>query len=260
MTADGLRFETGVATDVGRHRSENEDACLVYEEAGLWAVADGMGGHQDGALASASIIEALRAMAPATSAADLLGRCEKAALLANTRIRQLSPPGAIMGTTVVALLTHKADFACIWSGDSRLYLIRDGAIEQWTEDHTEVQELLSSGAITPEQALTWPRRNVVTRAIGVFDAPELDIRAGTLRPGDTFVLCSDGLTNHVGPVEIRDHVAAPPQEAADALVRLTLDRDASDNVTVVVVRCLVAREQTVVLPLLAGRSGEAVAP
>ena len=254
MQGDALRFETGSATDVGCLRARNEDAFLVHESAGVFAVADGMGGHEGGALASAAIIEALGTLAPATSAADLLDRCEKAAILANGKIRAISPTGGIVGTTLVALLTHQTDFACVWSGDSRLYLVRDGAIEQWTEDHTEVQELLASGAITPDQAVTWPRRNVVTRALGVLEAPELDIRPGSLRPGDVFVLCSDGLTNHVDPGEIRDAVGAAAQEAADALVKLTLLRGARDNVTVVVVRCVQLREPTVVLTLLTGRA------
>ena len=260
MPGDVLRFDTGIATDVGCRREVNEDASLVHEGVGLWAVADGMGGHEGGAFASACAIEALRALQPAATADELMTRCSEAIGRANAHIRRHSHDGAIIGTTIVALLTHRAEFACLWAGDSRLYLVRDGAITQGTRDHTEVQELLSSGAITAEQALTWPRRNVVTRALGVSDHPHVEMRRGALKHGDVFVLCSDGLYNHVAADEMLARVAAAPQAAADALVRLTIERGASDNVTVVVVRCTVVREPTVVLPLGAEGAGEAAAP
>ena len=136
--------------------------------------------------------------------------------------------------------------------------MRDGTIQQWTRDHTEVQDLLSSGAITAEQARTWPRRNVVTRALGVVDKAELEVRYGTLRPNDLFVLCSDGLYNHVEDDEILAFMAErSPQQAADFLVRTTVERGASDNVTVLVVRCTIAREPTIVLPMRAEAGGDA---
>lgn len=249
MGGDGLRFETGIATDVGYRRDINEDAGLVHDEVGVWAVADGMGGHEGGAFASAAVVDALRSVAPAASLADLLVRCGEAIAVANAKIRGHGSAGSVIGTTLVAFLTHKTEYACLWSGDSRLYLVRDGGIRQCTQDHTEVQELLTSGAITAEQALTWPRRNVVTRALGVFEQPALERRDGVLKPNDIVVLCSDGLYNHVADNEILAAVASGAQAAADALVRLTLERGASDNVTVIVIRCVIAREPTVVLPL-----------
>ncbi len=256
MGAD-LAFETGAATDVGHGRATNEDRFLVHAEAGVWAVADGMGGHAGGALASAAVVDALRGVTAPRSGADLLRQCERAAVDANARIRGATEPGQVAGTTLVALLVHGDAFAGIWSGDSRLYRVRAGAIEQWTEDHTEVQDLLAAGAITPAQAETWPRRHVVTRALGVRDVPELDIRDGELRAGDAFVLCSDGLSNDVPPGDILARVAAAAsaQAAADALLALALARGCADNVTAVVVRCLAPRERTVVLPGKGARDG-----
>jgi protein phosphatase len=115
--------------------------------------------------------------------------------------------------------------------------VRAGQITQLSRDHTEVQELLSQGVITPNEARTWPGRNVITRAIGVFDEPELEVRSGPLQPGDSFVICSDGLTQHVEDAEILTCVGTSlSQQACDRLLDLTLERGAVDNVTVVVVR------------------------
>ncbi len=118
-----------------------------------------------------------------------------------------------------------------------VYRARKSRIEQLSVDHTEVQQLVESGTITAEEARSWPGRNVITRAIGAEDSPELEMLHGTLEPGDAFVLCSDGLTNHVSDQEILTAVLRySPQAACDDLIELTLTRGATDNVTVVVVR------------------------
>jgi protein phosphatase len=125
----------------------------------------------------------------------------------------------------------------VWSGDSRIYRIRKSQIQQLSVDHTEVQQLVDEGKLTAEEARTWPGRNVITRAIGTYDSPELEIVHGTLELGDTFIICSDGLTQHVEDREILAVAAShPPQRACDLLVDLTLGRGATDNVTVVMVR------------------------
>jgi len=233
-------FDSAAATDAGRVRRENEDSCLARPDAGIWAVADGMGGHSAGALASAIVIEELRAIGAAGSAADLLALCEARVLAANARLRELarSRGVGVVGATLAVLLAHGTDYACVWSGDSRVYRIRGGAILQLSRDHTEVQDLIASGVLRPERAASWPRRNIVTRAIGVHDTPELDIEQGGLEIGDVFVLCSDGLTEHVEDREILSAVVgeASAQAACDRLLALTLERGAQDNVTVVVVR------------------------
>jgi len=232
-------FDTGAGTHVGKVRQRNEDRFLARPGAGFWAVADGMGGHEDGEFASQTIVEALSAIEPPSSAADLLTRCEQQIVEANERLRDASRErgGAILGSTIAVLLAFEGYYACVWSGDSRIYVVRGGAIKQLSRDHTEVQQLLSEGVITPEEAKTWPNSNVVTRAIGVFDSPELELISGALESGDSFVICSDGLTQHIKDEEILDWVSSGgSQQACDALIALTLERGATDNVTVVVVR------------------------
>jgi serine/threonine protein phosphatase PrpC len=139
---------------------------------------------------------------------------------------------------LVALLVHSEHFACVWCGDSRAYLRRGGAVSQISRDHSEVQELIDQGLLDEEKAKTWPRRNVVTRALGATDKPELDLVDGRIYSGDRFLLCSDGLTTHVAQDEIAAMLSmANPQSAVDHLLALTLDRGATDNISIVVVDC-----------------------
>jgi serine/threonine protein phosphatase PrpC len=233
------RFEAGGATHVGNVRRQNEDSYLVATPSGVWAVADGMGGHAAGDLASQTVVAELQQIVAPSSAAELLASCEASVVSANSRLRRIADErgGALIGTTVAVLLIYQEFYACLWSGDSRIYRIRMSGIVQMSVDHTEVQELIAEGKLTPEEARAWPRRNVITRAIGVFDRPELEMVHGALEPDDIFVICSDGLTNHVEDREILALVTHnSPQRACDLLVALTLDRGASDNVTIVVVR------------------------
>jgi serine/threonine protein phosphatase PrpC len=235
-----LEVTTGSLTHKGMVRDHNEDSLLSLPETGLWVIADGMGGHQAGDVASRTIIDAAASVGRPSSAPDLQARFLDRLYLAHDRIRNHSQElgGATVGSTVVALLCHAGHFAAIWAGDSRLYRLRDGQFSQISTDHTEAQELLRQGVLTPEQAAVWPRRNVITRAVGVFDQPNPDQVTGELMPGDTFLLCSDGLTEHVSDEEIAQHLrrSADPQAACDGLVSLTLSRGARDNVSVIVVR------------------------
>jgi protein phosphatase len=231
--------EVGAATHVGKVRQQNEDSYLVLTASGLWAVADGMGGHSAGDLASLTVIDELKRIPPPSSAAELLASCEARIVDANSRLRQITGdwPDRTIGTTIAVLLVYEGIFACVWAGDSRIYRVRRSGIEQLSVDHTEVQELLADGRLTAEEARSWPRRNVVTRAIGTVDDFELEITDGTLNDGDIFVICSDGLTAHVEDLEILTLAKNnSPQRACDLLVSLTLERGAMDNVTVVIVR------------------------
>ena len=202
-------------------------------------MADGMGGHEDGDLASRTVMEALKSIQAPTSAGELLSLCKNCIFDANSHLKKLSRQRGdiIIGTTVTVLLAFDGYFACVWSGDSRIYIIREGKISQISRDHTEVQDLLMNGVITPEQAETWSGSNAITRAIGVFDLPELEVTSGSLNAGDVFVMCTDGLTQHVEDDEILRCVSANlSQQACDRLIQLTLERGAVDNVTVVVAR------------------------
>ncbi|ARE41194.1 Protein serine/threonine phosphatase PrpC, regulation of stationary phase [Rhodovulum sp. P5] len=241
----GFTFQTGQATDVGKRRKINEDSLLARPERGLWVVADGMGGHSAGDFASQTVVAALDRVDGADTGAALLAQVSDSIAAANRRIHQEARDlqTDTIGATVVVLMAHGSEFTCLWSGDSRVYQLRGGKLTQTTRDHTEVQMLLDAGAISPEQAANWPRRNVITHAIGVDETPEFDVVTGTLEADDTFILCSDGLTEHLSDYEIAIYAdTLPPQDACDAMVALTLDRGAKDNVTVVVMRCLPGEE------------------
>ena len=230
-------FDTGAATHVGRVRQRNEDSYLARPETGIWMVADGMGGHSAGDLASATVVKALESIERPSSASDLLARCEDRVIEANARLLEIAHErgGIVIGATVAMLLIYDRDFACVWSGDSRIYLVRGGSISQVTHDHTEVADLMAEGLLDPAEAKNYPGRNVITRAIGVRDDPELEMRNGVLEPDDRFVICSDGLTGHVEDGEILKAVQkGTSQQACDQLIALTLQRGALDNVTVVV--------------------------
>jgi len=237
-TVETTPFKSSAVSHVGMVRTRNEDSYLVQPESGIWAVADGMGGHDDGHVASAAVIEELKSIGRPVSASDLLTRCEESLINANDRIYRLAgnQSGATIGTTVAILLTYDNHFACVWCGDSRIYRLRAGQLMQLSRDHTEVQAMLEEGRLTPAEAKQWPN-NVLTRAIGVNERPEVEMDHGALIPGDVFLICSDGLTGHVSDEEIR--VTLLDQEcqlACNILVEKTLERGAYDNVTVVTVR------------------------
>ena len=233
-----LPFESYGVSHKGCVRPTNEDSYLIDPSGGLWLVADGMGGHHAGEVASSTIVEHLTTIGTASSAPDLRARFEDRLSRAHLEIRKLSEAhGVTIGSTIAALLAMDGKFACLWSGDSRVYLVRNRSISQISRDHTEVQELLDRGVITQTEAQTWPRRNVLTRAVGVSEDVVIDYQQGDILPGDVFVLSTDGLTAHVPDVEIEKAVlSAAPQEACEHLLETVLVRGGSDNVTIVVVR------------------------
>jgi protein phosphatase len=237
---DPFAFQTAWITHVGLARTLNEDNVLVRPEIGLWAVADGMGGHGGGDVASRAVVEALTGLQPFRSAKELLDEFERKIVRVNSDLRALalSRGAAIVGTTLVSLMIHGSHFACAWCGDSRVYLRRGGSLSRLSHDHSEVQELIDRGLLDDEGARTWPRRNVVTRALGGSDEAELELVDGPLYSGDRFLLCSDGLTTHVRDKEISALIGSGgPQLAVDRLLELALDRGASDNVSIIVVDC-----------------------
>ena len=252
MQSRKFSFETGAVTHAGRVRELNEDNYFIAPNGGAWSiavVADGMGGHEAGDLASHEIVDQMQSIGIPVSAPDLRARFEDRVNRANDAILDLSRQknGVTIGSTLAALLTYERQYACVWSGDSRVYRISGGEISRLSRDHTEVQDLLDSGVITPEEARTWPRRNVITRAIGVGSPAPLEIIQGYIEGGDCFVICSDGLTGHVSDAEILDRVSGTlPQDACQALLDLTLERGAVDNVTIIVVRCIPVDEPLIV--------------
>jgi protein phosphatase len=207
-----------------------------------------MGGHAAGDLASRIVVQSLDAIGTPESAADLLAQCEERLFSANQQILALSQErqGATVGTTAAVLLVREGYYACIWAGDSRIYLINRGGINQVSRDHSELEELIAEGALSREDVKDWPS-NAITRAVGVADDPEFEVVTGPAEPEDIFVVCSDGLTRHLQDEEILQHAATRrAQEACDDMLALALDRGGLDNVTIVIVRLLMpqSREPT----------------
>jgi serine/threonine protein phosphatase PrpC len=239
MSAPGhYRYGSAAATHVGTVRTLNEDAWLDRPDLGLWAVADGMGGHEAGDYASRAIVHALHDLDPPANAPEFLsavGDC-LAAVHADLRGVAAERGVTLIGSTVVVFLTFDGHFACLWAGDSRLYRVRDGDLEQITKDHSQVQELVDSGVIDADAAEQHPAANVITRAVGAGDTLDLDLRQGRIEQGDLFLLCSDGLFKALPEREIAAILASDPIEtAAQRLIEQALAAHASDNVTVVIV-------------------------
>lgn len=252
-------YDVGSITHPGKLRHRNEDSRLVRSDTGMWAVADGMGGHEAGDVASRTVIEALDAVQHPNSASELLEQCKAQMFKANTQIRTLSKArnGTTIGTTIAVLLIRDDHFACIWAGDSRIYRATGATISQLSLDHTEVQELVASGTVSPDEAKNWPN-NIITRAIGVAPEPDLDIVTGPIDAGDIFILCSDGLTRHLQDREIHQAVTAHgAQDACDAMLELALQRGGHDNVTAVVVQTQIRKrsDETTVSSLIRPVSG-----
>ena len=226
-------------TDPGLVRKENEDAVLERPEAELWAVADGMGGHTAGHVASRAIVDRLAELPANPVLSRFVTDVETALLGVNVHLRNLGKTSvsSTIGSTVVALMLHGNHGVCMWAGDSRAYRLRDGELIQLTQDHALVEELIESGYLDRDQASLHPQANLITRAVGAHETLKLDLEIFELHDGDMFILCSDGLDKEVSKADIaevaneclRGRIAAP---AAEALVGLALARGARDNVTV----------------------------
>jgi protein phosphatase len=235
-----FRFETAARSHPGRVRSNNEDAFAVNATAGLWAVADGMGGHAYGEQASRLICERLGALPMAADAPSLLASVESALRDCQEELLRGDAFAGEAGSTVVVLLACGAHYAVLWAGDSRAYLWRDGGLECLTRDHNVVAELVERGELPLEQARDHPWRNRITNAVGVVERLELDATQGALGAGDVFLLCSDGLTSEVDEAEIAIRLAPTLEAAADSLLEEALARGGRDNVTLVLVQARAA--------------------
>jgi PPM family protein phosphatase len=231
-----MRLRVGSSTDIGLVRERNDDSFLVKDR--LFAVADGMGGHRGGDVASRMAVEALdRLELPDDGALDALVEEIKSAnrsVLARGESEQ-SLQG--MGTTLTAFLTDDGRAHVAHVGDSRAYLFRNGALQQLTEDHTLVQRMVREGRLSPEQAEHHPQRSIITRAIGVDDDLTVDPLTLPLLDGDRVLLCTDGLTGMVPEDRIQEILEREPdpQRAADLLVEEANRAGGEDNITVIVV-------------------------
>lgn len=255
-----MRLHHAGASDVGRKRPHNEDAFLLLPEEQLYAVADGMGGHASGEVASRIAVEELAEFF------RLTGRDEEATWpykldparsydqnrlltgvkLANLRIYERAradPRLRGMGTTVVAASVPRADGTVLVGhvGDSRAYLVRDGAARQLTEDHSLLNDFKKTRALTPEEIEAFPHKNVIVRALGMRETVDVDLVEVPVAPGDALLLCSDGLSGLVDEERIAERVRAAhgdPRQAARSLVDAANAAGGSDNITVVVLQVL----------------------
>ncbi len=233
-----LDWISSACTDVGAVRELNEDAYLERPDLGLWLVADGMGGHFAGDVASHMVVSAMDILEPPRSLSKFVEEVERQLVETNTRLREYAEREEThtIGSTVVALLTHGEHAVCLWAGDSRMYRYRDGKLEQISQDHALVEELVERGVLTPEQAVDHPHGNLVTRAVGAADRLFLDVEIIPIQAGDLFILCSDGLEKEIVEEEMSVMVeAGDARQLSHALLARALAVGAHDNVTVITV-------------------------
>ena len=230
-----LRF--AARTDVGLLRDLNEDS--MYAGPRLLAIADGMGGHAAGEVASRVAIESVAPLDDDSPGADLIGSLRDAVETASGYLQDMVAADSAldgMGTTLTAVLFAGQRLGLVHIGDSRAYLLRDGQLAQITHDHTLVQHLVDEGRITPEQANTHPQRSMITRSLTGRGELELDLSIREVRLGDRYLLCSDGLSGPVSEATLAEtlRTANDPQEACDQLVELALHAGGPDNVSAIV--------------------------
>lgn len=253
-TGGGLHLEAYAATDVGPVREQNEDAFLVEIDSGLFAVADGMGGHAAGEVASSIAVDTVREILLGNPdpeetmlaeqdiedrSDELRERLRYAMNQSSVRIRreiERRPAYAGMGTTLVVVVIDDDQAHLAHVGDSRAYLYRDGRLTRLTRDHTVVQQEVDAGRLTPELARIVPHKNILTKSVGFHGPVDPDTSTRALAPGDVFVLCSDGLTDPLEDAAIEEVCRRThPEDLAQTLVQEALRRGGDDNVTAVVV-------------------------
>lgn len=235
----GFHWRSSAATDAGKIREINEDAYADCPESGLWAVADGMGGHEAGDYASNSIVDALRKLETPEKLSQFVDEVEDCLLTANHQLineAENREDGVTIGSTVVALVAVQSHCVCLWAGDSRVYRLRDDRFQSITQDHSQVEEMIEQGLLLREDAEAHPAANVITRAVGASEDLFVDIEFESLRDGDRYLLCSDGLFKEVAQTEICESMKRGScEDVCRELLDLALERGSRDNVTIVVV-------------------------
>jgi serine/threonine-protein phosphatase Stp1 len=234
-----FRITSAAETHPGRVRAHNEDAFLNRPDLGLWAVADGVGGHELGDVASSLIVGSLERIPAPDDAAQFIARVRAALGAVNTELRAVATgrgKGTVIGSTVVALMTFGDHYACLWAGDSRLYLLHGDAFAQLTRDHSQIREMIDAGLVSPEKAEELGISNIITRAVGSDGDLDLEKLSGPLVENDVFLLCSDGVTKmltdpEIAGIMVKNGVFDIPK----ALIDAALERGGKDNITAVAV-------------------------
>ncbi|MGQ8367220.1 PP2C family protein-serine/threonine phosphatase [Glaciecola sp. 1036] len=225
-------------TDIGTVRKVNEDALLDGSDYCLWCVADGMGGHEKGDLASSRITEHLFSLVKQVNSELNLQLIERCVQEINFELIQLAErQQSVVGSTVAILFIQDQKAHCIWAGDSRIYRIRNNQLLRLTRDHSQVEDMIDAGLISQAEAETHPKANVITRAVGAHDQLQLEICSYDIEKNDQFILCSDGLNKVMTDKELSTFVQQSTfEEVAEDLIDIALQRNARDNVTVLVVK------------------------
>lgn len=238
-----LIWHSACATDTGKVRKINEDACLDLPELGLWVVADGMGGHAAGDVASQMIVDSCQQINEPQNLDSFVSDVQQCLQLVNRNLIEMAAQkydNETIGSTVVALLAYNRQCACLWVGDSRIYRLRNNILEQMTRDHSMVEEYIDEGFMSQEQAYSSNMSNVLTRAIGAEDELVIDVKMSDLQNGDTFLLCSDGLYREVTIPAITQIMSDNDDcgSISKKLIETALENAARDNVTVGVIQIM----------------------
>ena len=235
-----LDWKSVSRTHEGLLRDLNEDSILSAPDRLFWAVADGMGGHEAGDVASQMVVAAMQQIEDVPDLNNWVNKVEDSLLDVNQRIREYADimlDGRTLGSTVVSLSIKGRVGVCLWAGDSRLYRLRNRQLIQLSRDHSQIQEQIQKGYMTAEQAENHPDSNVITRAVGAHRRLFLDINVFGLQLGDVFLLCSDGLYNMVNNEVLTDVLVSQPiDKAIDTLLQRALDAGGSDNVSMILVK------------------------
>lgn len=235
-----MTFKSSATTHVGMVRKVNQDSYAERSDIGVWAVADGMGGHEAGEIASATVTDFIKNLAANDDIESMLSAVEESIMAANLQLTQQAASydsQRVPGSTVVALIINGNRGAVVWAGDSRIYRRRDQAITQLTRDHSHVQDLVEQGVILESEAESHPMANVITRAVGISDPLELDTMWIDVRSDDQYLLCSDGLSRLVTNEELASMMDNKDnEEVIQSLLHTALVRGARDNVTLICVK------------------------
>ncbi|MEA3640545.1 MAG: protein phosphatase 2C domain-containing protein [Lamprobacter sp.] len=237
--ANGFVFQSASTTHPGRVRSVNQDALIDLPERGVWAVADGVGGHQQGEAASQAVVSAIAEVATSAHPEGLVEAIRQGIIGVNQQLLQRAHelgPDALIASTVAVMVADTNHCICLWAGDSRVYGFRQGRLSRLTRDHSQVEELVERGLLSAQDALHHPEANIILRAVGRTQMLELDAVVYDLYDQDKYLLCTDGITKELDEQEIAAVLAKGScHENCKQLLELALSRHCADNVAMIVV-------------------------
>lgn len=237
--SQGFVFRSASTTHPGRVRSVNQDAFIDLSEQGVWAVADGVGGHQQGEAASQAVVSAIAEIATSPAVEPLVEAIRHRIIAVNQQLLQRAHqlgPEALIASTVAVMVADANRCICLWAGDSRVYGFRQGRLSRLTRDHSQVEQMVDQGLLSAEEALHHPDANIILRAVGRSETLELEAVVYDLYDQDKFLLCTDGITKELDDHEIASVLAQGDcHDNCKQLLELALSRNCADNVALIVV-------------------------